>query len=160
MRTQQDNHAFLLQTVQPALVGLMDGSVSTLAPMFATAYATGSPRAALLVGSAAAVGAAISMGFAEGLSDDGALTGRGSPLKRGTITGAATLVGGMLHTLPFLLYDLQLSLVAAYIVVAIELFLIAFVRYRYLRLPFTRSMLQVILGGALVFAAGYFIGHA
>lgn len=158
-RTHYD-HSFLLQVVQPALVGLMDGSVSTLAPIFATAFATQSAWAAFLVGSAAAVGAAISMGFAEGLSDDGALTGRGTPIKRGAITGLATFIGGILHTLPFLLPTLQASLVAAYLVVAVELIAIALIRYRYFNMPFSRSIVQVVIGGALVFAAGYAIGHA
>ncbi len=153
-------HAFLLQVIQPALVGLMDGSVSTLAPIFAAAFATQNPRSAFIVGSAAAVGAAISMGFAEGLSDDGSLTGRGTPLKRGTITGVATFIGGILHTFPFLIPDLHTSLIAAYIVVAIELWVIALIRYRYFQMPFRRSLIQVVIGGVLVFLAGYFIGNA
>ena len=153
-------HAFLLQVVQPSLVGLMDGSVSTLAPIFAVAYATQNPRDALIVGSAAAVGAGISMGFAEGLSDDGMLTGRGTPLKRGAITGIATFLGGILHTLPFLITDLQVALIVAYVIVAFELWLIAIIRNRYFQMPFRRSLIQVVLGGALVFLAGYFIGHA
>ena len=151
---------FLLQVVQPALVGLMDGSVSTLAPIFATAFATQSPHDAFLVGTAAAVGAGISMGFAEGLSDNGELTGRGSPTKRGAITAFATFIGGILHTLPFLIPDLHTSLIAAYIVVAIELIAISLIRYRYFDMPFTKSTFQVVFGGALVFFAGYVIGHA
>ncbi len=157
---QQHEQRFLLQIVQPALVGLMDGSVSTLAPIFAAAYATGKSHDAFIIGSAAAVGAAISMGFAEGLSDDGSLTGRGNPTTRGIITALATFVGGILHTLPFLLSDLHTSLIAAYIVVAVELFAIAFIRYRYFKMPFARSMVQVVVGGLLVFAAGYYIGNA
>lgn len=155
----QEEHRILLQIIQPALVGLMDGSVSTLAPIFAAAYTTKTPHAAFIVGAAAAVGAAISMAFAEGLSDDGSLTGRGNPATRGIITGAATFVGGILHTLPFLLPTLQTSLIAAYVVVAIELLVIALIRYRYFHTSLARSIIQVVIGGALVFAAGYFIGH-
>lgn len=149
----------LLQVVQPALIGLIDGTVSTLAPLFAAAYVSGT-RAAFLVGMAAAVGAAISMGISEGLSDDGELTGRGSALQRGTITGLATLVGGMIHTLPFLLGDLQSALTLAYIVVGFELLAIAWIRKRYLRVPILSSLVQVTLGGAVVAACGVIIGHA
>jgi erythrin-vacuolar iron transport family protein len=151
---------FVLKVVQPSLVGLMDGSVSTLAPLFATAFATGSSRIAFLVGLAAAVGAAISMGFSEGLSDDGSLTGRGHPLLRGAITGLATFVGGILHTLPFLLPRVSLALYVAFGVVGFELLAISFIRYRYFRMSFVTSALQVILGGALVFASGVLIGSA
>lgn len=160
LETSAHQNRHLLQVVQPALVGLMDGSVSTLAPIFAAAFTTKSPHAAFLVGCAAAVGAAISMGFAEGLSDDGALTGRGHPFKRGSITGFATFIGGILHTLPFLLPNLHSSLIAAYIVVGIELMLIAYIRYRYMQTPLGRSLVQVVIGGLLVFAAGYLIGNA
>lgn len=149
---------FLLQVVQPALVGLMDGSVATLAPIFASAYATGQPRTALVVGIAAAVGAAISMGFAEALSDDGALTGRGHPLRRGAITGGATFLGGILHTLPFLLTNLQAALYLAYFVVGVELIAIALIRAKYFNSSLVRSVVQVVIGGGLVFAAGVFIG--
>ncbi len=151
---------FVLKVVQPSLVGLMDGSVSTLAPLFATAFATGSSRIAFLVGLAAAVGAAISMAFSEGLSDDGTLTGRGSPMLRGSITGVATFVGGILHTLPFLLPQVGVALYVAFGVVGFELLAISFIRYRYLRMSFLVSALQVILGGALVFASGILIGSA
>ncbi len=151
---------FVLKVVQPSLVGLMDGSVSTLAPLFATAFATGEPRIAFLVGLAAAVGAAISMGFSEGLSDDGSLTGRGHPIMRGVITGAATFVGGILHTLPFLLPQVSAALYVASGVVGIELLAISFIRYRYFEMSFVVSALQVILGGALVFASGVLIGSA
>lgn len=151
---------FVLKVVQPSLIGLMDGSVSTLAPLFATAYATGEPRVAFLVGLAAAVGAAISMGFSEGLSDDGSLTGRGHPLLRGAITGVATFVGGILHTLPFLLSDVDLALYVAFAVVGVELLAISFIRYRYFRMSFLVSTLQVVLGGSLVFLAGVLIGSA
>jgi erythrin-vacuolar iron transport family protein len=151
---------FVLKVVQPSLVGLMDGSVSTLAPLFATAFATRDPRIAFLVGLAAAVGAAISMGFSEGLSDDGSLTGRGHPFIRGLITGVATFVGGILHTLPFLLPHVGMALYVAFGVVGIELLAISFIRYRYFSMSFAMSALQVILGGALVFAAGILIGSA
>ena len=151
---------FVLKVVQPSLVGLMDGSVSTLAPLFATAFATGDVRVTFLVGLAAAVGAAISMGFSEGLSDDGTLTGRGNPFMRGTITGLATFVGGILHTLPFLLPDVGVALYLAFGIVGAELLLISFIRYRYFRMSFFVSALQVILGGALVFASGVLIGSA
>ena len=154
------DHRYLLQVVQPALVGLMDGSVSTLAPIFASAFATRQPHDAFLVGTAAAVGAGISMGFAEGLSDDGALTGRGHPIVRGAITAGATFVGGILHTLPFLISNLNAALYLAYLVVGVELVAIAAIRYRYFRMNFFLSVLQVIVGGALVFAAGVLIGHA
>jgi erythrin-vacuolar iron transport family protein len=151
---------FVLKVVQPSLVGLMDGSVSTLAPLFATAFATGDPRITFLVGLAAAVGAAISMAFSEGLSDDGTLTGRGSPMLRGSITGVATFVGGILHTLPFLLPQVGVALYVAFGVVGVELLAISFIRYRYFQMSFLVSALQVILGGALVFASGILIGSA
>jgi len=151
---------FVLKVVQPALIGLMDGSVSTLAPVFAIAVATKDPRLAFLVGLAAAVGAAISMGFSEGLSDDGSLTGRGGPVLRGGITGFATFVGGIMHTLPFLLPDVGVALYVAFAVVGIELLAISYIRYRYFAMSFWMSALQVILGGALVFASGVLIGSA
>jgi VIT1/CCC1 family predicted Fe2+/Mn2+ transporter len=154
----QEEH-FVLKVVQPALVGLMDGSVSTLAPIFAAAFVTGRPHVAFLIGLSAAVGAAISMGFAEGLSDDGVLTGRGHPIARGAITGAATFIGGVLHTLPFLLSNLDTALYLAYVVVGVELVAIAAIRYRYFRMNFLLSIVQVIVGGALVLAAGILIGH-
>lgn len=151
---------FVLKVVQPSLVGLMDGSVSTLAPLFATAFATRDPRITFLVGLAAAVGAAISMAFSEGLSDDGTLTGRGHPVMRGVITGVATFLGGILHTLPFLLTNVDLALYVAFGVVGVELLVISFIRYRYFSMSFWTSALQVILGGALVFVAGILIGSA
>lgn len=149
---------FLLRVVQPALVGLVDGSLSTLAPLFAVAYATGNPHTAFLVGVAASVGAGISMGLSEGLSDDGALTGRGSGTLRGGITGAATFAGGILHTLPFLLSDVTAALTLAYAVVGVELLVIAWVRYRFLGMPFWKSVVQVVLGGILVVLAGILLG--
>ena len=151
---------FVLRVVQPSLVGLMDGSVSTLAPLFATAFATRDARVTFLVGLAAAVGAAISMAFSEGLSDDGSLTGRGNPITRGIITGVATFIGGILHTLPFLMGDVGLALYVAFAVVGAELLIISYIRYRYFGMSFFISAVQVILGGALVFAAGIFIGSA
>jgi VIT1/CCC1 family predicted Fe2+/Mn2+ transporter len=160
MTTSGHSKNFVLKVVQPGLIGLMDGSVSTLAPLFATAFATREPRIAFLVGLAAAVGAAISMGFSEGLSDDGSLTGRGHPLVRGTITGVATFVGGILHTLPFLLPHVNLALYVAFGVVGFELLAISFIRYRFFSMSFWMSSLQVILGGALVFASGVLIGNA
>jgi VIT1/CCC1 family predicted Fe2+/Mn2+ transporter len=151
---------FVLKVVQPSLVGLMDGSVSTLAPLFATAFATGDARVTFLVGLAAAVGAAISMGFSERLSDDGALTGRGDPIMRGVITGVTTFVGRILHTLPFLLPQVSAALYIAFAVVGVELLAISAIRYRYFKMSFLISALQVILGGALVFASGVLIGNA
>ncbi len=155
---QREHHRFVLQTVQPALLGLMDGSVSTLAPLFATAALTGSGKKAFVVGVAAAVGAAISMGLAEALSDDGKLTGRGHPWLRGAITGVATMVGGMLHTLPFLIPDLQTALPIAYAVVVLELVTISYIRFRYMRSPLGSTIVQVVLGGGAVFLAGVWMG--
>ena len=160
MTTSGHSKDFVLKVVQPGLIGLMDGSVSTLAPLFATAFATGQTRITFLVGLAAAVGAAISMGFSEGLSDDGSLTGRGHPFMRGVITGVATFIGGILHTLPFLIPHVQLALYLAFGVVGFELLAISFIRYRYFRMSFWTSAMQVILGGALVFASGILIGSA
>jgi erythrin-vacuolar iron transport family protein len=152
------DHRFVLQVIQPGLAGLMDGSVSTLAPIFATAFATHRPHTTFLIGLAAAIGAGISMAFSEGLSDDGSLTGRGNPLIRGTITGLMTTIGGLGHTLPFLLPTLQLALFVAYIVVGVELVTIAFIRNRYFSMSFPLSVLQVVIGGSLVFASGVLIG--
>src|SRR5437588_741045 len=151
---------FLLQVVQPGLAGLMDGSVSTLAPLFAAAFATRSTHAAFLVGLAASVGAGISMGFAEALSDDGALTGRGHPWMRGGICGLMTTAGGIGHTLPFLLTDFRSAMVAAIIVVAVELGIISFIRHRYMDTPFLSAAFQVVVGGVLVFIAGILIGSS
>ena len=148
-----------LQFIQPSLIGLIDGTVSTLAPIFAAAYLAGS-REALLVGLAAAVGAAISMGLSEGLSDDGELTGRGTGLMRGLITGFATFVGGTMHALPFLIDDITTALTLAYVVVSIELLTIAWIRRRFQQVSLTRSLIQVTLGGAVVAAVGVIIGNA
>ncbi len=154
-----DERARLLQVVQPGLVGLIDGTVSTLAPIFAAAYIAGS-QAALLVGLASALGAAISMGISEALSDDGELTGRGSSLRRGMITGFATFLGGTMHALPFLIHDVNTALPIAYGVVTIELLVIAFVRKRYLKVALSQSLVQVTMAGAMVAGVGIAIGHA
>jgi VIT1/CCC1 family predicted Fe2+/Mn2+ transporter len=154
-----DARSLQLQVVQPALIGLIDGTVSTLAPIFAAAYVSGS-RAALLVGVAAALGAAISMGLSEGLSDDGSMTGRGSATARGLITGMATFVGGSVHALPFLIADTGTALAVAYPVVGAELLVIAWIRKRFQQVSLRRSLLQVTLGGALVAFVGFAVGHA
>lgn len=154
-----DLHAqFVLQKVQPGLLGLMDGSVSTLAPIFAAAGLTGHSLPAFYVGLAASLGAGISMGLAEALSDDGEVSGRGAPLARGTITGAATTLGGMLHTLPFLIGSLPVALHLAYVVVAVELVAIAYIRYRFMKSPLAQTVVQVIVGGGIVFAIGLWLG--
>lgn len=149
---------FLLQVVQPSLNGLIDGSVSTLAPIFAAAYASGNPHVAFVVGAAASVGSGISMAFAEALSDTGEHTGRGHPFIRGGIVGVATFVGGILHTMPFLIPDINLALYIAYAVVAFELIAIGYIRYRYYHTGFWSSVMQVVFGGILVLAAGILIG--
>ena len=149
---------FVLQVVQPGLAGLMDGSVSTLAPLFAAAFATSNPADAFKVGLAASVGAGISMGFAEALSDDGKLSGRGMPWLRGIVCGLMTGLGGLGHTLPFLIHDFRLAMSIAMVVVAVELAIISFIRWRYMDTPFLSASFQVIVGGLLVFLAGWFIG--
>jgi erythrin-vacuolar iron transport family protein len=154
----EDEERFMLQRVQPALIGLIDGTVSTLAPIFATAFIAGS-RAALLVGFAAALGAAISMGLSEALSDDGSVTGRGTSLSRGLITGGATFFGGSFHALPFLINDLQTALTVAYFTVAIELLAIAFIRKRFLDVSLSASLIQVTIGGVIVAVTGAMIGQ-
>jgi len=151
---------FLLQIVQPGLAGLMDGSVSTLAPVFAAALATHSTWDAFRVGLAASIGAGISMGFAEALSDDGSLTGRGHPWVRGTASGAMTALGGIGHTLPFLLADFHVALTAAILVVVAELASISWIRHKYMESPLLYAAVQVGLGGLLVFAAGVVIGSS
>lgn len=149
---------FLLTWVQPGLAGLMDGSVSTLAPIFATAFATQDTWTTFLVGLAASVGAGISMGFTEAASDDGELSGRGSPVKRGFASGIMTTVGGLGHALPYLIPDFWTATIIAIIVVFIELWAIAWIQNRFMETPFFRAAFQVVLGGALVFAAGVLIG--
>lgn len=150
----------LLQVIQPGLLGLMDGAVSTLAPLFAAAFATHSSHIAFLVGLSAAVGAAISMAFAEALSDTGKQTGRGHPIRRGVITGIMTFIGGILHTLPFIISPVSSALTIAYLVVGLELLVIAYIRHRYFSLNIFISTVQVIVGGLLVAAAGILIGAA
>jgi rubrerythrin len=151
---------FVLQIVQPGLAGLMDGSVSTLAPLFAAAFATHNTWATFLVGLAASVGAGISMGFAEALSDDGALTGRGQPLLRGAITGVMTAIGGLGHTLPYLLQEFWLATSFAIAVVLVELWAIAYIRARFMDTRFLRAAFEVVVGGLIVLAAGFLIGSA
>ena len=149
---------FILTWVQPALAGLMDGSVSTLAPIFATAFATQDTWTTFLVGIAASVGAGISMGFTEAASDDGELSGRGSPVKRGVASGVMTTVGGLGHALPYLITDFWTATIIAFVVVFIELWVIAWIQNKYMETPFFRAAFQVVLGGALVLAAGILIG--
>lgn len=149
---------FILTWVQPGLAGLMDGSVSTLAPIFATAFATQDTHTTLLVGLASATGAGISMGFTEAAHDDGVLSGRGSPIKRGLASGVMTTIGGMGHALPYLIPDFRLATTIAIIIVFCELWAIAWIQNRYMDTPFLRAALQVVVGGALVFAAGVLIG--
>lgn len=151
---------FLREVIQPGLAGLMDGSVSTLAPIFAAAFATEDSWKAFLIGLAAAVGAGISMAFAEGLSDDGKKTGRGRPLVRGLVCGLMTFLGGIGHTVPFLISDFRVAVALATAVVVVELILIAWIRKRYMDTPFLKACFQVILGGAIVFAAGILIGSS
>jgi len=151
---------FVLQIVQPGLAGLMDGSVSTLAPLFAAAFATHSTWETFLVGMAASVGAGVSMGFAEALSDDGQLTGRGHPLLRGIITGAMTALGGIGHTLPYLISDFWTATSLAIAIVLVELWAIAWIRARYMDTKFLRAAFEVVVGGLIVFCAGVLIGSA
>jgi rubrerythrin len=157
--SSEQHRQFLLTYVQPGLAGLMDGSVSTLAPVFAAAFATGDTHQTFLVGLAAAIGAGISMGFTEAASDDGKLTGRGSPIKRGFAAGIMTAVGGLGHALPYLIHDFAVATTVAVVVVLIELWAIAFIQNRYMQTPFWRAVMQVVLGGSLVFAAGILIGN-
>lgn len=154
----QAQRQFILTWVQPGLAGLMDGSVSTLAPIFATAFATHDTWTTFLVGLAASVGAGISMGFTEAASDDGALSGRGSPIKRGFASGIMTTLGGLGHALPYLIPDFWTATITAIVVVFFELWAIAWIQKKYMDTPFMRAALQVVLGGALVFAAGVLIG--
>jgi len=151
---------FVLQVVQPGLAGLMDGSVSTLAPLFAAAFATRDSWDAFLVGLAASIGAGISMGFAEALSDDGSLTGRGRPWVRGLVCGVMTTAGGIGHTLPYLITDFRIATTLAVAVVALELWAISYIRYRYMDTPFLSAAFQVVVGGVLVFLTGIVIGSA
>ncbi|WP_029348812.1 iron exporter MbfA [Bosea sp. 117] len=160
-REEEDDRArrqFVLTWVQPGLAGLMDGSVSTLAPIFATAFATQSSWTTLQVGLAAALGAGISMGFTEAAHDDGVISGRGSPIKRGIASGVMTAIGGLGHALPYLIPDFWTATIIAVAVVFVELWAIAFIQNRYMETPFLRSVVQVVIGGLLVLATGIFIG--
>ena len=157
---KSEKRKFVLQIVQPGLAGLMDGSVSTLAPVFAAALATQKPWDAFLVGMAASIGAGISMGFAEALSDDGVLSGRGHPWLRGPICGLMTAIGGVGHTLPFLINNFKLAMAIAMVIVAIELGVIAWIRHRYMDTPVLSATFQVVVGGVLVFIVGILIGSA
>ena len=162
-RASEDETArrvFVLQFVQPGLVGLMDGSVSTLAPLFAAAFATHHTWETFLVGMAASVGAGISMGFAEALSDDGSLSGRGTPWLRGAVCGLMTMIGGFGHTLPYLIPDFWYATIVSVIVVAVELAAISYIRYRYMDTPFLAATFQIVVGGVLVFLAGILIGSS
>lgn len=157
---EAERRLFLLQVVQPGLVGLMDGSVSTLAPLFAAAFATGNTWETFLVGTAASLGAGISMGLAEGLSDDGKLTGRGHPLIRGLAAGIMTAVGGMGHALPYLIPDFTIATWVSIFIVFCELWAISWIRYRYMDTPFLKAAFQIAVGGFLVFLTGILIGSA
>ena len=162
-RAAEDNaqrQLFVLQIVQPGLAGLMDGSVSTLAPLFAAAVATQSTHDAFIVGLAASIGAGISMGFAEALSDDGSLTGRGHPWIRGLVCGLMTTAGGLGHTVPFLVPQYRVAMTLAIAVVALELLAISYIRHKYMDTPWTSATVQVVLGGVLVFLTGWLLGSA
>ncbi len=155
-----DRQAFLLQRVQPAMVGLIDGSLSTLAPIFSVAVVTHKPHYAFIAGVATAFGAGVSMAFSEGLSDTGELTGRGSPMVRGGITGAGTFVGGILHTLPFLIPHYQAALYSAVAVVALELLILAWLRWKFFQVGFIRALASVTLGGVIIAAVSAALGSA
>jgi rubrerythrin len=157
---ESERRQFLLTYVQPGLAGLMDGSVSTLAPIFATAFATQDTWTTFLVGLSASIGAGISMGFTEAAHDDGKLSGRGSPLKRGLASGIMTAIGGLGHALPYLIPDFRIATAIAIAVVFVELWAITWIQHRYMETPWMRAMLQVLLGGSLVLAAGILIGNA
>ena len=155
-----DRQVFLLQRVQPAMTGLIDGSLSTLAPIFAVALATHKPHVAFFAGLATAIGAGISMAFSEGLSDTGEFTGRGNPVVRGSITGVGTFVGGILHTLPFLIPHYRIALVSAIVVVAFELLTLAWLRWRFFEVGFIRALASVTLGGVIIAAVSAALGSA
>ena len=155
-----EEHQYLLQRVQPAMVGLIDGSLSTLAPIFGIVFYTHTPHTAFVAGLATSIGAAISMAFSEGLSDTGELTGRGSPQIRGAITGIGTFLGGILHTLPFLITNYHAAVVVAGIVVAFELIALAVIRWRFFQTGFLKSLLAITLGGAIIAVVGAVIGSA
>ena len=155
-----EEHHFLLQRVQPAMVGLIDGSLSTLAPIFGIAFYTHRPHAAFIAGLATAIGAGISMAYSEGLSDTGELTGRGNPLVRGGITGVGTFIGGILHTLPFLITNYHAAVVTAATVVAFELVGLAVIRWRFFETSFAKSLLNFVVGGAILAVVGALVGSA
>ncbi len=155
-----EEHSFLLQRVQPAMVGLIDGSLSTLAPIFGIVFYTQKPHTAFIAGLATSIGAAISMAFSEGLSDTGELTGRGSPQIRGAITGIGTFLGGILHTLPFLITNYHAAVVVAGIVVAFELIALAVIRWKFFQTGFLKSLLAISVGGAIIAVVGAVIGSA
>ena len=154
----KDKRQFILTWVQPGLAGLMDGSVSTLAPIFATAFATKDSHTTLLVGLAASIGAGISMGFTEAVHDDGVISGRGSPIKRGFASGIMTTIGGLGHALPYLISDFYVATVIAMFFVLVELWAIAWIQAKYMEIKFTKAVFQVVFGGSLVLAAGILIG--
>src|SRR5918911_2884565 len=156
----RDDRSFLLQRVQPAMVGLIDGSLSTLAPIFAVALATHKPHYAFFAGLATAIGAGVSMAFSEGLSDTGELTGRGNPFVRGGITGVGTFIGGILHTLPFLIPHYRVALIFAIVVVAFELLMLAFLRWRFFQDSFVKALGSVTLGGIIIAAISAALGSA
>ncbi|HET7002666.1 MAG TPA: VIT1/CCC1 transporter family protein [Puia sp.] len=160
IKTREQKRALVLQVIQPGLAGLMDGSVSSLAPLFAAALSTRNSHTTFLVGLATAVGAGISMAFSEALSDDGKLSGRGNPITRGVVCGLMTFIGAVGHTLPFLLPSFHIALTAAIIVVLIELLVIAWVRHKYMDTAILKAALQIILGGSIVFIAGILIGKS
>jgi VIT1/CCC1 family predicted Fe2+/Mn2+ transporter len=159
-RDSRDPQSFLLQRVQPAMTGLIDGSLSTLAPIFSVALATHRPHYAFFAGLATAIGAGVSMAFSEGLSDTGELTGRGNPYVRGSITGAGTFLGGILHTLPFLIPQYRAALLAALATIAFELVALAWIRWRFFNTSFLRSVASVTLGGAIIAAISAALGAA
>lgn len=159
-RFTEEEHAFLLSRVQPALIGLIDGSLSTLAPIFAVALSTEDPHIAFFAGLATAIGAAVSMGFSEALSDTGVYTGRGSPWQRGLITGGGTFVGGVFHTLPFLINSYHVAILVGIITVAVELVALAVIRAKFFRTGFLRSFATVTLGGAIIAAVSAALGSA
>jgi VIT1/CCC1 family predicted Fe2+/Mn2+ transporter len=160
LHSELDRRSFLLQRVQPALSGLMDGSLSTLAPIFAVVLATHDPLTAFYTGLATALGAGVSMAFSEGLSDTGDVTGRGNPALRGAITGVGTFIGGVFHTLPFLISDYHAAIVVAVVVVTVELVFLAWLRYRFFRTSFLRSFVSVTLGGAIIVSLSAALGLA
>ena len=160
IKTKEQKRELVLQVIQPGLAGLMDGSVSSLAPLFAAALSTRNSHTTFLIGLATAVGAGISMAFSEALSDDGKLSGRGNPVSRGIVCGLMTFIGAAGHTLPFLLPTFNIALTAAIMVVLVELLVIAWIRHRYMETSLMKAALQIILGGSIVFMAGILIGKS